>query len=315
MTTKTVFALVAIILVILGISQLVMLNFWTTIEDLKAELSESKRALRKEQETSQQQQGYPQTMGSPDPSPSFLEVNPDLLNRKLFSAALQPFSLKPFYHRASKFSGGNDVIKVSLTTMVTVERQEKLPVLAEMWGGHISVAYRIKGDPATPLNANGPLQAQLQDLDLLLRQFPKLAELADIHLVIDELPLQFNLWRNIARLFSPAQSVVMLDADFVPDFHLHGFITNHWDALFRKMTTEKVAFVIPAFEETDEAATAAAPLFPQFSSPGLKGGTCWQGSPWRAGDVSFLLVSWSRSHQLHQVACDPLIVICQSKWS
>ena len=273
MTTKTVFALVAIILVILGISQLVLLNFWTTIEDLGAELSESKRALRKEQERPQQQQGYPQTMGSPDPSPSFLEVNPDLLNRKLFSAALQPFTLKPFYHRASKFSGGgggNDVIKVSLTTMVTVERQEKLPVLAEMWGGHISVAYRIKGDPTTTLNANGPLQAQLQDLDLLLRQFPKLAELADIHLVIDELPLQFNLWRNIARLFSPAQSVVMLDADFIPNFHLHGFITKHWDALFRKMMTEKVAFVIPAFEETGEAATAAAPPFPSFRLPASK---------------------------------------------
>lgn len=293
MATKTLFALVTVILVVLGISQLVLLNFWTAIEDLSFELAETRRALRKEQEKSQlQQQGLSQTAELPNPS-SFLGVNPALLQRKLFSSALQPFALKPFYHRASKFSGGgNGVIRVSLTTMVTVERQQKLPLLAEMWGGHMSVAYRIKADPTiTPLTANGPLQAQLQKLDLLLRQFPELAELADIHLVIDELPLQFNLWRNIARLFSPAQSVVMLDADFIPNAHLRIFITRHWDALFEKMTTEKAAFVIPAFEVTGEAA-APSPSFPSPPSFRLPSSKAEAVDRVRRGELEMFHSSW-----------------------
>jgi len=115
-----------------------------------------------------------------------------------------------------------------------------LPLLATMWGGHLSVAYRIQGDPASNLDTDPHLQAQLGDLDILLKDAPRLAELADFHLIIDDLPIQFNLWRNIARLYSPARSVLALDVDFFPDKDLHSFILRNWEALLERMVSQKI---------------------------------------------------------------------------
>ena len=83
--------------------------------------------------------------------------------------------------------------------------------------------------------------------------------MADIHLIIDDLPIQFNLWRNIARLYSPARSVLALDVDFFPDKDLHSFILRNWEALLERMVSQKIAFVVPTFEFAD-----VAPLSPSF---------------------------------------------------
>jgi len=166
-----------------------------------------------------------------------------LLRQKLFSSALHPFDLRPFFHQATQLE---EPPLVSVTTLVTPERRGMLVGLAERWGGHMSVTYRIH---------LGPNVAQdLRDLQQLLKSAPLLASNADIHVVIDDQPLQLNLWRNIARLYSPAKSVLMVDVDFVPDLGQRTFIHHNWGSLHASMvgtgqqSSKRVAFVVPAFE-------------------------------------------------------------------
>jgi len=113
-----------------------------------------------------------------------------------------------------------------------------LPELARRWKGHMSVTLRLK---------TSRVKEGLAALDQL-REQEKLLKRADIHLVVDELPNQFNLWRNIARLFCSAESVLTLDVDFLPDPNLYAYILDNWKELWKGMAKENKVYVIPAFE-------------------------------------------------------------------
>lgn len=73
----------------------------------------------------------------------------------------------------------------------------------------------------------------------------------DIHLIIDKYDRQFNMWRNIAKLFTRTEYLMMLDVDF----HLcTDFRKSIWQnaELATMLRSGKVAFVVPAFEYLDQ---------------------------------------------------------------
>ena len=169
----------------------------------------------------------------------FGEEEHDKLNVKLFSSALHPFDLRPFFLRAEDKKGS----VITLATICNHKRKDMLPFLAERWDGPISIAYHLK---------NGPkLESEIQELKEMYQGNIALKKRASIHLVVDNHPLQLNLWRNIARLYSSSPSVLIVDVEFVPDLDLHSYVKRNWDKM-EKMMKNKVAFVLPAYEFVDE---------------------------------------------------------------
>jgi hypothetical protein len=72
----------------------------------------------------------------------------------------------------------------------------------------------------------------------------------DVHLVIDSFDRQFNMWRNVARLFARTEFVMMLDVDFAicTDFRSRLMMNEDMIVMLR---TGFTAFVVPAFEFTN----------------------------------------------------------------
>lgn len=80
-----------------------------------------------------------------------------------------------------------------------------------------------------------------------------MARYVDVHLVMDSFNRQFNTWRNIARLFARSDFFMMLDIDFAICTDFRSAIRGS-KAVLNKLREGNSAFVIPAFEYTDQGA-------------------------------------------------------------
>jgi len=69
----------------------------------------------------------------------------------------------------------------------------------------------------------------------------------DVHLVIDSFDRQFNMWRNVARLFARTDYVMMLDVDFYICTDIRSAVRGN-QAIMAKLRDGLAAIVIPAFE-------------------------------------------------------------------
>jgi hypothetical protein len=69
----------------------------------------------------------------------------------------------------------------------------------------------------------------------------------DVHLVIDSFDRQFNMWRNVARLFARTDYVMMLDVDFYICTDIRSAVRGN-KAIMAKLRDGLAAIVIPAFE-------------------------------------------------------------------
>ncbi len=78
-----------------------------------------------------------------------------------------------------------------------------------------------------------------------------MSQLVDVHLVLDPFERQFNLWRNIARLYARTDFVMMLDVDFSVCTDFRSRILESQDVI-SKLRTGDVALVVPAFEFTNQ---------------------------------------------------------------
>jgi len=164
-------------------------------------------------------------------------VDEDKLYRKLFSSAMHPFKLKPFYFKAKETNSS----VITLATICTHQRIEMLPFLAERWGGPLSITYHLEEGET--------LDKELQKLKEVYEGSDFLRKFASIHLIIDNLPLQLNLWRNIARFYSDSPSVLILDVEFVPNPDMYSYILKNWNNL-EVLLNKKTALVVPAYELT-----------------------------------------------------------------
>jgi len=155
---------------------------------------------------------------------------------KMFSYALTPFELYPFFYRATNPPSSSK--QISLNTLLSASRLDSLTEVAQNWKGHMSITFHVSKESKLK---------DIRSLEAALQKNPDLASNGDIHFVVDDLPYQFNLWRNIARLYSPSEYVIMLDVDFVPDAQLYDRLMENWEVMQKDMDNKK-AFIIPAFQ-------------------------------------------------------------------
>lgn len=172
-----------------------------------------------------------------DPSGRILSTNglgvrEETFLSKAFSEAIHPTRIIPFYFKASSHVNPDDV---AIATLVTSNRLKVFKQLVERYRGPISVTIHIP----LPLHAtfsslkpDHPSRVALNNLHALYASSSLFARHVDVHLALSpftsalsagpvsqtesdsEGSRQFNVWRNVARLFARTDFVMMLDVDF-----------------------------------------------------------------------------------------------------
>jgi len=84
----------------------------------------------------------------------------------------------------------------------------------------------------------------------------------DVHLIIDGFERQFNMWRNIARLFARTDFVMMLDVDFALCTDFRSRIRRS-EEVMEKLRQGSAALVIPAFEFVKQEDGVNSKTFPK----------------------------------------------------
>ncbi|CAE6444907.1 unnamed protein product [Rhizoctonia solani] len=168
--------------------------------------------------------------------------NKTLFESKLFSSALRPTEVLPYYYRALHQHEDQDV---TITTIITSNRFEALARLVEQYRGPVSAAVHIS-------SANTTRRTDLlASLHAFYTSSPLFSRWVDIHIVTDQYDRQFNMWRNVARLYARTEWVMMLDVDFAVCTDSRGRFRSAlktgggFQVLAR---SGRAAFVVPAFE-------------------------------------------------------------------
>ncbi|KAH7334647.1 glycosyl-transferase for dystroglycan-domain-containing protein [Rhizoctonia solani] len=173
---------------------------------------------------------------------SYTTIRGSLFKSKLFHATLKPTEVIPYYYRALHEHMHEDV---TITTIVTSNRFEALAHLVEQYQGPISAAVHIS---STNTTRRASLLSSLHDI---YTSSPLFARWVDVHLITDAYDRQFNMWRNVARLYARTQWVIMLDVDFAVCTDLRGRFRDALSAgndVAKLARSGKAAFVVPAFE-------------------------------------------------------------------
>lgn len=85
----------------------------------------------------------------------------------------------------------------------------------------------------------------------------------NVHLVMDDtFDRQLNMWRNVARLYTRTDYVMMLNVDFVVSPNFSEMIRQN-DLAMEMLKTGDVGLVVPAFEFANGQDGLDAPEFPQ----------------------------------------------------
>ncbi|KAI9487844.1 MAG: glycosyl-transferase for dystroglycan-domain-containing protein [Benjaminiella poitrasii] len=168
------------------------------------------------------------------------EISQDFLKSKLFSSSMGLDNVTPYYFKASRIDKTKDI---TLATLVTRNRFHVLSRLATNYKGPISAAVHVLD--------NNEKQATIKELGKIYSSNKAMQQYVDVHLIIDGYDRQFNLWRNIAKLFTRTDYVMMLDVDFHLCTDLRKSVLG--DARVHAMLASgKTAIVVPAFEYVEQ---------------------------------------------------------------
>lgn len=162
--------------------------------------------------------------------------------------------------------------------------------------GPISVTIHIPLPPASSADAAATSQfvSAVQDLEALYASSPHFATYVDVHLAMSPLASaphtaagsteggrQFNVWRNVARLFARTEFVMMLDVDFAVCTDWRSDVRNAvrrirdggaasvaggdglQGEIVEKLRGGTAALVIPAFEYTKQDDGVDQSTFPR----------------------------------------------------
>ncbi|OZJ03659.1 hypothetical protein BZG36_03542 [Bifiguratus adelaidae] len=154
---------------------------------------------------------------------------------KLFSDTLGTPKIMPFFFRAEGVVNAQDI---TIATLVTGDRFPVLSRLASHYQGPISAAIHIND------NDKDDILKQLRDA---YAANPDMQKHVDVHVILDRYERQFNMWRNIAKLFMRTDFLTMLDVDFYLCTDFRNSILSNRDIL-AKLGSGNTALVIPAFE-------------------------------------------------------------------
>ncbi|KAI9476367.1 MAG: glycosyl-transferase for dystroglycan-domain-containing protein [Benjaminiella poitrasii] len=154
----------------------------------------------------------------------------------MFASAMGPSVITPYYFKATEVIETEDI---SMSTIVTSDRFPILSRLASKYRGPISAAVHI--------NDNESKDRVLAQLHETFEENPDMKRYVDIHLIVDKYDRQFNMWRNIAKLYARTNYIMMLDIDFYlcTDFRKDILENVELMAMLREGRT---ALVLPAFE-------------------------------------------------------------------
>ncbi|KAK3818991.1 MAG: glycosyl-transferase for dystroglycan-domain-containing protein, partial [Benniella sp.] len=127
---------------------------------------------------------------------------------------------------------------VTITTLITPDRYGVFLKLVKQYRGPISVATHIrKGEDQ---------DAKFHELNEFFQQHSVLRKYVDLHVIVDAVDYQLNMWRNVARVFARTDYFMMLDVDF----HIPSGLKSHLhdDPRIQELLSSGAALVIPAFE-------------------------------------------------------------------
>ncbi|CDH52704.1 glycosyltransferase family 49 protein [Lichtheimia corymbifera JMRC:FSU:9682] len=163
-------------------------------------------------------------------------MDEDYVLSKIFSEAMGPSNLTPYYRRASASVEKNDI---TMATLVTRNRFKVLSRLATHYKGPISAAIHVNDDDTK--------QEVLDELHAVYESNPDMQSYVDIHLMLDNFDRQFNLWRNVAKFFARTDYIMMLDVDFHLCTNFRQRIRND-PKIMALLDSGTAALVVPAFE-------------------------------------------------------------------
>ncbi|KAI7907336.1 glycosyl-transferase for dystroglycan-domain-containing protein [Cokeromyces recurvatus] len=149
-------------------------------------------------------------------------------------------NVTPYYFKASKIKKAKDI---TLATLVTRNRFHVLSRLATNYKGPISAAVHVLDDEEKI--------ATIKELTKMYSSNEDMKGYVDIHLIIDRYDRQFNMWRNIAKLFTRTDYLMMLDVDFHLCTDIRKTILGD-PRLHLMLDSGKTAIVVPAFEYVNQ---------------------------------------------------------------
>ncbi|KAI8366566.1 glycosyl-transferase for dystroglycan-domain-containing protein [Blakeslea trispora] len=186
------------------------------------------------------------------------QLSEQLVKAKIFSSSMGLDNVTPYYFKASHAMEAQDI---TLATLVTRNRFHVLSRLATNYQGPISAAIHVLDD-------NEKI-ATMKELGKIYSSNPDMQKFVDVHLIIDKYDRQFNMWRNIAKLFTRTDYLMMLDVDFhlCTDFRKTIFGNPQ---LTRMLASGKTAIVVPAFEYLNQKDGLDWRTFPTKKSQVIK---------------------------------------------
>lgn len=155
---------------------------------------------------------------------------------KSFSQSMGAPNVTPYYFKATENFNPNDI---TICTLVTHDRFPVLARLVKNYKGPVSAAIHINDDEQR--------DSIVEDLHLIYETEPLVRRYLDVHLIIDKHDRQFNLWRNVAKLFARTEYVMMLDVDFHICTNFRESIRQNSKAM-ELLQSGTAALVVPAFE-------------------------------------------------------------------
>ncbi|CEP18274.1 hypothetical protein [Parasitella parasitica] len=203
-------------------------------------------AIFYEQLTSSQRQ-----CGDQASLPSTDMTTDPILQSKAFSGAMGPSDIHPYFYKASENVKNEDI---SISTIVTSDRFLILSRLASRYQGPISAAIHVNDDEQK--------ESILAKLQQTYQDNPDMKRHVDIHLIVDSFDRQFNMWRNIAKLYARTDYILMLDIDFYLCTDFRKDVLQN-PAIMAKLREGNTALVIPAFEYFAQSDGFGYKKFPQ----------------------------------------------------
>lgn len=198
-----------------------------------------------------------------------------VLVSKAFSVAMSN-QVQPYYYRATHTFSAQDI---TISTLVTQNRFAVLSRLASHYRGPISAAIHITDDTYK--------QKVMDDLEHIVKNNTDMQRYVDIHLIVDKQDRQFNMWRNVARMFARTEYIMMLDVDFHLCTNPRKSLDKYPD-LKQRLHNGTAAVVVPAFEYIDMEDGEDWHQFPTTKKDLI--------SSQHAGKIDMFHRTWTRGH-------------------
>lgn len=214
---------------------------------------------------------------------------------KLFQYALKPSKIIPYFYR--KQARVQEDLDITITTMITIERLGVFRNLVERYKGPVSLTLHIKDDENKAQS--------LQSLHQVHRESREFAQFVDVHLIVDNYDRQFNLWRNVARLYATTQLIMTMDVDFMLCSDLQRNIGELPQVYKEMVSNGSAVFVVPAFEFVREVVEIQAVDYPkdkdQLMAFMQRKEVIMFHNSWKRGHGPTNYAAWSRAQEPYRV--------------